>query len=253
MQYSAWAGSSPKLSVWKDSARPAISTPRNDPPPTFLAITSIVVKPSSRGRGKTTNLPLNCARANHAEAKAAPADIRAASVADSIFRQGPPLEQRYAVESPRHPERVAARFVGHVVAVLGSAGDGTRDDFSLVAVDAPSRQLSGHLKRVEHAWQRTTATAPTGQPSAARHRPRRRGRGGEVRPARPLPMLCPHSAVVWRTHGLPPQSGTVTADTPPSASPRSAVPAGTTSAPAGGTTGETRCPSQALRLAGRRG
>ena len=42
----------------------------------------------------------------------------------------------------------------------------------------------------------------------------------------------------WRTHGLPPQSGTVTADTPPSASPRSAVPAGTTS----------RCLSQALRL-----
>ena len=52
----------------------------------------------------------------------------------------------------------------------------------------------------------------------------------------------------WRTHGLPPQSGTVTADAPPSASPRSAVPAGTTSAPAGGTTGETRCPSQTLRL-----
>ena len=52
----------------------------------------------------------------------------------------------------------------------------------------------------------------------------------------------------WRTHGLPPQSGTVTADTPPSASPRSAVSAGTTSAPAGGTTGETRCLSQALRL-----
>ena len=49
-------------------------------------------------------------------------------------------------------------------------------------------------------------------------------------------------------HGLPPQSRTVTADTPPSASPRSAVPAGTTSAPAGGTTGETRCLSQALRL-----
>ena len=44
------------------------------------------------------------------------------------------------------------RFVGHMVAVLGSAGDGTRDDFSLVAVDAPSRQLSGHLKRVERAW-----------------------------------------------------------------------------------------------------
>ena len=45
-----------------------------------------------------------------------------------------------------------------------------------------------------------------------------------------------------------PAVGTVTADTPPSASPRSAVPAGTTSAPAGGTTGETRCPSQTLRL-----
>ena len=38
------------------------------------------------------------------------------------------------------------RFVGHVVAVLGSAGDSTRDDFGLVAVHAPSRQLSGHLK-----------------------------------------------------------------------------------------------------------
>ena len=48
-------------------------------------------------------------------------------------------------------------------------------------------------------------------------------------------------AISGRTHGLPPQS-------PPSASPRSAVPAGTTSAPAGGTTGETRCLSQALRL-----
>ena len=40
------------------------------------------------------------------------------------------------------------RFVGHVV---GSSADGTRDDFSLIAVDAPSRQLSGYLKRVEHA------------------------------------------------------------------------------------------------------
>ena len=57
-----------------------------------------------------------------------------------------------------------------------------------------------------------------------------------------------HARSGWRTHGLPPQSRTVTADTPPSASPRSAVPAGTTSAPAGGTTGETRCLSQALRL-----
>ena len=40
----------------------------------------------------------------------------------------------------------------------------------------------------------------------------------------------------------------MTADTPPGASPRSAVPAATTSAPAGGTTGKTRCVSQALRL-----
>ena len=51
----------------------------------------------------------------------------------------------------------------------------------------------------------------------------------------------------------PPQSGTVTADTPPSASPRSAVPAGTTSAPAGGTTGETRLSVPSPPPAGRRG
>ena len=48
-------------------------------------------------------------------------------------------------------------------------------------------------------------------------------------------------AVPWWTHGLPPQSGPVTADTPLSAMPRSTV-------PAGGTTGATRCPSQGLGL-----
>ena len=45
-----------------------------------------------------------------------------------------------------------------------------------------------------------------------------------------------------------PAVGTVTADTPLSASPRSAVPTGTTSPSAGGTTAATRCPSQALGL-----
>ena len=44
------------------------------------------------------------------------------------------------------------------------------------------------------------------------------------------PSLCPASKTAWwRTHGLPPAVGTVPADTPPSTSPRSAVPAGTTS------------------------
>ena len=57
----------------------------------------------------------------------------------------------------------------------------------------------------------------------------------------------------WWTHGLPPQSGTVTADTPPSASPRSAVPAAMTSAPAGGTTGATRLSVPSPPPAGRRG
>ena len=47
----------------------------------------------------------------------------------------------------------------------------------------------------------------------------------------PLGACNRYSGLRRRTHGLPPQSGTVTADTPPSASPRSAVPAGTTSAP----------------------
>ena len=48
------------------------------------------------------------------------------------------------------------RFLGHMVAVVGCSADGTGDDFGLVAVDAPSRQLSGNLKRVEHALQRNT-------------------------------------------------------------------------------------------------
>ena len=54
-----------------------------------------------------------------------------------------------------------------------------------------------------------------------------------------------YSGLRWRTHGLPPQSGTVTADTPPS---RIAA-IGGVGGPAGGTTGETRlsCP-KLLRL-----
>ena len=64
-------------------------------------------------------------------------------------------------------------------------------------------------------------------------------------PANPIPRWTGEGG---RSHGLPPQSGTETADTPPSASPRSAVPAGTSCAPAGGTAGETRSPSTTLRL-----
>ena len=79
------------------------------------------------------------------------------------------------------------------------------------------------------------------------HPPRQRPQRSSLSPP-PSPDVDRRLATRWRTHGLPPQVGTVTVDTPPSASPRSAVPAGTTSAPAGGTTGATRCPSQALRL-----
>ena len=46
----------------------------------------------------------------------------------------------------------------------------------------------------------------------------------------------------------PPQSGTVTADTPLKRIAAMAVPAGTTSPSAGGMTAATRCPSQALGL-----
>ncbi len=76
---------------------------------------------------------------------------------------------------------------------------------------------------------------------AARPPNRRRGQSvhchGCLAERRPAIERTRRRAPRWWTHGLPPQSGTVTADTPPSASPRSAVPAGTTSAPAGGTTG----------------
>ena len=93
-------------------------------------------------------------------------------------------------------------------------------------------------------------------PARARRRPPRRVR---VRPAAPLDpdrrqrLGTPGRRSTskrrdCRSGVADAPSATVTADTPPSASPRSAVPAGTTSAPAGGTTGETRCPSQALRL-----
>ena len=90
------------------------------------------------------------------------------------------------------------------------------------------------------------------RPSTPGREPRRRARhlaihrvGGRRLPPAARRARAARRGGGW-THGLPPQS-------PPSASPRSAVPAGTTSAPAGGTTGETRCPSQALRLTGRRG
>ena len=56
----------------------------------------------------------------------------------------------------------------------------------------------------------------------------------------PEPLLCLEDGW-WRTHGLPPQSGPVTADTPLSA-------IAATDGPAAGTTGATRCPSQGLGL-----
>ncbi len=80
------------------------------------------------------------------------------SADDSSDNSDPGPDHPFDEAELQSVQRRIQRFVGHVVAVVGSAGDGTRDDFSLVAIDAPSRQLSGHLERVEHAWQRTTST-----------------------------------------------------------------------------------------------
>ena len=112
-----------------------------------------------------------------------------------------------------------------------------------------ARSVAGVFGEVERnlTSERTPEGLARGQILGAEARPPRKGAPwasvGSRRTKSP-----PHEHGGWWTHGLPPQSGTVAADAPPSASPRSAVPAGTTSAPAGGTPGETRCPSQAFRL-----
>ena len=145
----------------------------------------------------------------------------------------------------KHPQRVGARAPDHAGHAPRAAATPARPGAWRVRPRRAPRRATRHARHPRRTPRRvprpipcrTTRARRADQPwpdAEARWRPWRERRGRRaVRPGESLAAVLAtcHPTGGWWTHGLPPQSGTVTADTPPSASPRSAVPAGTTSAP----------------------
>ena len=112
-----------------------------------------------------------------------------------------------------------------------------------VVVNGVRRRVSRNDQFLGVANTQPAAGSPRQLVSSPADRDRRRRGSRILRPG----YRCTENRVVADSRTAP-AVGTVTADTPLSPSPRSAVPAGTTFRAGGGTTGATRCPSEALGL-----